>query len=103
MIKQFIDRLTKSYELTQGWFMPCLFFIALFIVVYRTTQRVNALVYFSSGHTENIEPSLIEPNLIKQSRKDKFWCQFGLSFGFLAGASGLLIGLYNSGRFATFF
>ena len=48
MIKQFIDSLTKSYELTQGWVMPCLFFIALFIVVYRSTQRVNALVYFSS-------------------------------------------------------
>ncbi len=95
--------LTLSYELTQGWVMPCLFFIALLIVVYRSTQRVNALVYFSSQQTEKIEPSSIEPNLIKQSRKDKFWCQFGLIFGFLAGASGLLTGLYNSGRFATFF
>jgi RNA polymerase sigma factor (sigma-70 family) len=90
--------LTLSYELTEGWLMPCLFFITLFLVVYRSTQQVNKLVYSSSDTTENINAEFI-----KQSKKDKLWCQFGLIAGFLGGGSGLLIGLYNSGRFTTFF
>ena len=90
--------LTLSYELTQGWLMPCLCFITLFFVIYRSMQRVNELVYSPASKAE-----LINIELIKQSSKDKFWCQFGLISGFLAGGSGLLIGLYNSGRFATLF
>jgi RNA polymerase sigma factor (sigma-70 family) len=90
--------LTLSYELTEGWLMPCLFFITLFLVIYRSTQQVNKLVYYSSDTAENINTEFI-----RQSKKDKLWCQFGLIAGFLGGGSGLLIGLYNSGRFATFF
>jgi len=89
--------LTLSYELTAGWLMPCLCFIALFVVIYRSTKGVNELVYTTSNKTEFINTALIT-----QSSKDKFWCQFGLFVGFLGGGSGLLIGLYNSGRFATF-
>jgi hypothetical protein len=83
--------------------MPCLFFIVLFIVVYRSTQRVNELVYPQTVTTDYIEPRLIESDSIKRSSNDKFWWQFGLIVGFLGGVSGLLIGLYNSGRFVTFF
>jgi RNA polymerase sigma factor (sigma-70 family) len=90
--------LTLSYELTSGWLMPCLCFITLFIVIYDSTHQVNKLVYYSSKTTENINTELTH-----QSKKDKLWCQFGLITGFLGGGSGLLIGLYNSGRFATFF
>jgi len=90
--------LTLSYELTIGWLMPCIFFLILFIVIYRSTQQVNELVNFQPKTTGIIDDSQIE-----QSKKDKFWCQFGLITGFLGGGSGLLIGLYNSGRLATFF
>lgn len=89
--------LTLSYELTAGWLMPCLCFIVLFLVIYRSTKGVNKLVYIASNKT-----GFINEALITQSSKDKFWCQFGLIIGFLGGGSGLLIGLYNSGRFATF-
>ncbi len=89
--------LTLSYELTAGWLMPCLCFIVLFLVIYRSTKGVNKLVYMASNKT-----GFINEALITQSSKDKFWCQFGLIIGFLGGGSGLLIGLYNSGRFATF-
>jgi len=90
--------LTLSYELTQGWLMPTLCFITLFIVIYRSMQGVNELIYSPS-----IKKELADTELIKQSSKDKYWCQFGLIAGFLGGGSGLLIGLYNSGRFATLF
>jgi RNA polymerase sigma factor (sigma-70 family) len=90
--------LTLSYELTQGWIIPCLCFLTLFLVIYRSTQQVNELVYFPSGRTE-----LTDINLIKQRKKDKFWCQFGLITGFLGGGAGLVAGLYNSGRFTTLF
>jgi len=90
--------LTFSYELTQGWLLPCLCFIALFFVIYRSTQGVNELVYLSSAKV-----TLIDTDLIAQSSQDKFWCKFGLIVGFLGGGSGLLIGLYNSGRFTTLF
>jgi RNA polymerase sigma factor (sigma-70 family) len=90
--------LTLSYELTQGWLMPVLCFLTLFIVIYRSIQRVNELIYSPSNKAE-----LTGLEIIKQSAKDKFWCQFGLITGFLGGGAGLLIGLYNDGRFATLF
>jgi RNA polymerase sigma factor (sigma-70 family) len=90
--------LRLSYELTTGWLMPCLCFMTLFYVIYRSTKKVNELVYIPSEKTE-----VINTSLIIQSRKDKFWCQFGLVIGALGGGSGLLIGLYNNGRFATLF
>jgi RNA polymerase sigma factor (sigma-70 family) len=88
---------TLSYEFTEGWGMPCLCFITLFYFIYRSTQQVNTLVGLSIATTE-----LSDTDLIKQSKKDKLWCQFGLIMGFLGGGAGLLVGLYNSGRFATF-
>ncbi|TWX56247.1 RNA polymerase sigma factor [Colwellia hornerae] len=90
--------LTLSYELTFGWLMPLLCFIALFFVIYRSTQQVNKLLYLDIDSAV-----LIDQPLIQQNKKDKFWCQFGLISGFLGGGSGLVLGLYNSGRFATFF
>jgi len=90
--------LTLSYELTVGWLMPCLCFITLFIVIYHSTQQVNEVVYLPQKTT-----GVINTGLTIQIKKDKFWCTFGLITGFLGGGSGLLIGLYNSGRFATFF
>jgi len=90
--------LTLSYELTKGWIMPCICFLALFIVIYRSTIKVSEFVYISSGNAIHTDR-----DLVKQANKDKFWCRFGLIFGFLGGGSGLLIGLYRSGRFATFF
>jgi RNA polymerase sigma factor (sigma-70 family) len=89
---------TLSYVLTTGWVMPCLCFMTLFYVIYRSINKVNELVYIPS---EKIE--VTDTSLIIQSRKDKFWCQFGLMVGAFGGGSGLLIGLYNSGRFATLF
>jgi len=88
--------LTLSYELTLGWLMPCLCFLALFFAIYRSVKRVNELVYSPLSKAE-----LINKEDVKQSNKDKFWCQFGLITGFLGGGTGLVIGLYNSGRFAT--
>jgi len=90
--------LTLSYELTHGWLMPCFCFIALFIVIYRSTQRVSEIVYLAPE-----DVSLLDTELVTQSKKDKFWCKFGLISGFLGGGSGLVIGLYNSGRFTTLF
>jgi RNA polymerase sigma factor (sigma-70 family) len=90
--------LTLSYELTQGWLMPCLSFIVLFYVIYHSTQRVNTLAYGEGQHYTGSEIQLTT-----QRKKDKFWCQFGLIAGFLGGGSGLVIGLYNSGRFMMLF
>jgi len=90
--------LTLSYELTIGWLMPCLCFVTLFMVIYRSTQQVNKLVYLPKKTT-----AIIDTNQPVQNQKDKFWCLFGLITGFLGGGSGLLIGLYNSGRFAAIF
>jgi hypothetical protein len=78
--------------------MHCLCFITLFYFIYRSTQQVNALVGLPKDITK-----LTDTDLIQQSRKDQFWCQFGLIAGFVGGGTGLIIGLYNSGRFTTFF
>ncbi|MEH6383698.1 MAG: RNA polymerase sigma factor [Colwellia sp.] len=89
---------TLSYEFTEGWGMPFLCFITLFYFIYRSTQQVNALVGLPKDITK-----LTDTDLIQQSRKDQFWCQFGLVAGFVGGGTGLMVGLYNSGRFTTFF
>jgi RNA polymerase sigma factor (sigma-70 family) len=89
---------TLSYEFTEGWGMPFLCFITLFYFIYRSTQQVNVLVGLPKDITK-----LTDTDLIQQSRKDQFWCQFGLIAGFVGGGTGLMVGLYNSGRFTTFF
>ncbi|WP_220460127.1 MULTISPECIES: RNA polymerase sigma factor [unclassified Colwellia] len=89
---------TLSYEFTEGWGMPFLCFITLFYFIYRSTQQVNALVGLPKDITK-----LTDTDLMQQSRKDQFWCQFGLIVGFVGGCTGLMVGLYNSGRFTTFF
>ncbi|MFQ3193865.1 MAG: RNA polymerase sigma factor (sigma-70 family) [Colwellia sp.] len=89
---------TLSYEFTEGWGMPFLCFITLFYFIYRSTQQVNLLVGLPKDITK-----LTDTDLIQQSRKDQFWCQFGLIAGFVGGGTGLMVGLYNSGRFTTFF
>jgi RNA polymerase sigma factor (sigma-70 family) len=89
---------TLSYEFTEGWGMPFLCFITLFYFIYRSTQQVNVLVGLPKDITK-----LTDTDLIQQSRKDQFWCQFGLVAGFVGGGTGLMVGLYNSGRFTTFF
>lgn len=90
--------LTLSYELTKGWLMPCLCFISLFFVLYHSTQQVRELLYSRAN-----EDKFNGCELLQQSSKDRFWCLFGLLSGFLGGGSGLLIGLYRSGRFVSFF
>jgi RNA polymerase sigma factor (sigma-70 family) len=89
---------TLSYEFTEGWGMPFLCFITLFYFIYRSTQQVNLLVGLPKDITK-----LTDTDLIQQSRKDQFWCQFGLIAGFVGGGTGLMVSLYNSGRFTTFF
>lgn len=80
--------MTVGYEYTEGWLVICVSFLIMFGVIAR-----NALLVHKAVSTS---PSL-------SAHSSFIGCLIGLSGGLLGGGGGLVIGLYQSGRFLSFF
>lgn len=78
--------MTLGYEFTQGWLIICASFLLMFIVIARNAYKVHQIV---SSQSKMVNASSL------------FGCIVGCLMGFLGGGGGLVIGLYQSGRFLT--
>ena len=90
--------LTASYQWTQGWLLPlityALFLVGLTVVV-SSTNRISR-----DNLTRQAPNDTRAEKLLKRSQ----WaCKLGYIVGFGGGTLGLLVGLYQSGRFSHYF
>ena len=90
--------LAASYHWTMGWVIPtityALFAIGL-VVVIRASNAINKNnLLRKSPHDQDAQ---------RQLKRNQWTSILGYILGFGGGSAGLLIGLYNSGRFEQFF
>ena len=90
--------MTLSYIYTDGWLLPAVCY-ALFIfglkIFIDNIYKINFMNLSKKAETD--------PTIARKLNREKLGCRIGWFTGLVGGTSGLVIGLYNSGRFAQLF
>lgn len=90
--------MTLSYIYTDGWLFPtacyALFILGLKIFI-DNIYKINFINLSKKAETD--------PTIARKLNREKWGCRIGWFTGLISGTSGLVIGLYNSGRFAQLF
>ena len=81
-----------SYELTTGWIGPMSTYTLLAAGL---MKQLNSMANFAIKNMQYNESKTQE---VARKKADKRWSIFGAAAGLIAGYSGLIIGLLNSGR-----
>ncbi len=81
-----------SYEVTSGWIGPV---VTYCLIAFGLMGYVHKMGTFASDHIYGEESSGQHTD---RKRADKLWGVLGIVFGILAGFTGLIVGLINSGR-----
>ncbi|MCJ8320129.1 MAG: sigma-70 family RNA polymerase sigma factor [Colwellia sp.] len=90
--------MTISYIYTDGWLLPVGCYVLFVLGLKIFIDNINQINFVNLSNKAKTDPIIA-----RKLNRDKWGCRLGWFFGIIGGTSGLVIGLYNSGRFAQLF